>query len=217
MNVTIYCLVDPRTSEIRYVGKAINPGKRFYAHVLVHRSNTHKSAWIRQMLKDGIRPILEVLEVIENSNDQDWQEVEKFWINYLRFIGCRLTNQFTGGHGGRKASPETREKLRVAMIEFYRKNPQERSKRSRESSGRKHSLETIHKMRKAQSFRSPQTRKRMSESAKKRGIPPDQIKKFLAAGQIACRTPEAMAKRSVSIKASWVKRKERKGICVSHP
>jgi hypothetical protein len=37
----IYALCDPRTLEVRYVGKADNPYKRYCRH-LIDKENTHK-------------------------------------------------------------------------------------------------------------------------------------------------------------------------------
>lgn len=111
MNISIYCLIDPRTKEIRYVGKTINPERRLRKH-LIDTERNHRVNWIRSVLNDGIRPVLEVLE---RCSEDAWREAERFWISYLRFLGARLTNSIDGGNGG-NPSPETREKLRLAKL-----------------------------------------------------------------------------------------------------
>lgn len=120
MTVTIYILCDPSTDEVRYVGKTIDEAGRFRSHISDShsegRTKNHKDACIRSLDKIGLRPKMEVLERIENSDDTDWQHVERFWISYLRFLGCRLTNLDSGGRNGTRRSPETIEKCRLGNI-----------------------------------------------------------------------------------------------------
>lgn len=118
MTVTIYILCDPRSGEIRYVGKTVNESMRLRCHVYDGKSRprNHKGAWIRSLHNLGMRPTMEVIEKIENSDDADWQHVERFWISYLRFLGCRLTNLDSGGRNGKQRSDETIEKVRKANI-----------------------------------------------------------------------------------------------------
>jgi hypothetical protein len=110
MLVVIYTLADPETGEVRYVGKTNNERKRMGDHI-IDKPKTHKGYWIRSLLARGLVPKMERLEEFPNSDDCDWQEAERFWISYLRFIGCNLCNLETGGMGGKRSSPETREKM----------------------------------------------------------------------------------------------------------
>lgn len=115
MTVTIYTLDCPNTGEVRYVGKTINPVKRFKSHLFDKAlANRRRSDWIKSLKNNGQRPTMGILEVIENSNDFDWQESERFWIDVLRLYGCRLLNLYSGGHGGRIPSLETRQKMSLA-------------------------------------------------------------------------------------------------------
>lgn len=111
--VIIYTLADPRTGEVRYVGKTENLKSRFYSHLRDHGLN-YKCRWVKSLLKCGILPNIEVLEEIESSDDSDWQECESFWISYLRFLGVRLANSKSGGEIGCKFSPEIRLKMSIA-------------------------------------------------------------------------------------------------------
>lgn len=114
MSVVIYALSDPETGEIRYVGKtAQRPARRLNAHIQ-DRAHSHKKYWIKTLRERGLKPTIEVLETIENSDDRDWQESERFWIAYLRFFGCRLTNLDNGGKGCGSMSEETKRKLSIA-------------------------------------------------------------------------------------------------------
>lgn len=128
MTVYIYCLVDPRSNEIRYVGKTVNLRSRFYSHCHDGCSNIHKRNWFKALRKAKLEPLMDVLETIENSNDRDWQDVEVFWISYLRFIGCRLLNVDNGGRGGVKRSPETVAKMSASLKGKSFHTPESRAK-----------------------------------------------------------------------------------------
>jgi len=205
MDVFIYSLTDPRTKEIRYVGKAIDMDKRFYGHMLVHRSNTHKSAWIKSLKRAGLKPEMDILETIHDSDDTDWQESERWWISYLRMIGCALTNQVDGGHGGRRASAETRAKQSAGIKRHFANNPEARAFRSKQCSERRHSPETIEKMRRVQSNRSPETLAKMKAAAKARGRP-KHWQKFAEAGWAALRDPKIQQKRIQAVRESFTRR-----------
>lgn len=112
MNVFIYTLADPISGEIRYVGKTIDLGMRLQAH-MDDRNRTYKTGWIKSLKKKSMKPVMEVLEVVENSNDEDWQEVERFYVDYLRFLGFRLCNEESGGESGKRLSVATKERLKA--------------------------------------------------------------------------------------------------------
>ncbi len=96
----IYGLVDPRNSELRYVGKTSwTPEKRFFNHLSRH-SRAHCKNWIKNLKEYGLVP--EMVE-IETVGIGRWQEAERFWIAYFRSIGARLTNHTPGGEGEGKA------------------------------------------------------------------------------------------------------------------
>jgi len=91
--VFIYTLSDPRDGQIRYVGKSVDIKQRMFDH-LREKKRTKKNHWIIGLQSEGLKPIM---EVIEESNDSDWQEAERFWITILRFYGFRLLNIESGG------------------------------------------------------------------------------------------------------------------------
>lgn len=109
--VYIYTLSDPRTHEIRYVGKTVNIEKRYREHLNEYKSRTYKEQWIHGMKKIGMKPILEVLDIV---NDEDWCYWEKWWICMLKTWGIRLTNIGIGGEGG-TMTEETKKKLSEAL------------------------------------------------------------------------------------------------------
>lgn len=50
--------------------------------------------WIRSLLAVGVEPEIFLIEQTDN-----WREAERFWIAYLRWLGCDLTNISAGGEG----------------------------------------------------------------------------------------------------------------------
>lgn len=95
-NVKIYKLIDPRTNEIRYIGKTISLlQRRLRCHIHTAKNgNNHKDNWIKNILNDNLRPIIELVEMVP---EKDWEEREKYWIAYYNSIGVNLTNATDGG------------------------------------------------------------------------------------------------------------------------
>lgn len=114
----IYGLIDPRTRQLRYVGKtSCSMAKRLRAHLC--RTNLtpkrHSSRWLSGLVSSGLSPDVVDIETIEPGGD--WQEAERYWIAYFRFVGADLTNIVIGGEGvgGYRMPPERREKMRQVM------------------------------------------------------------------------------------------------------
>lgn len=114
MDVVIYILRDPEHGVIRYVGKTLDLKKRLNEHVH-DGSRSHKNSWVKSLLARGLKPLIEEVEVIRDSNDEDWPEAERFWISYLRSIGCNLCNGDDGGNSGKIPSIETRAKISAKL------------------------------------------------------------------------------------------------------
>lgn len=91
----IYALLDPRTNEIKYVGKSDYPKARYKTHCK-RTDNKHLMNWIKQLKRENLQPSLMTLEECDNSI---WQERERYWIKYYREQGCKLTNLTDGGDG----------------------------------------------------------------------------------------------------------------------
>jgi hypothetical protein len=92
----IYALVDPRTKQIRYVGKADNPYERLVDH-LREKGALDKNKWIYDLLAEGQQPELRILEEVSMHPPYMWQERERWWIFHLRRQGTQLTNVVFGG------------------------------------------------------------------------------------------------------------------------
>ncbi len=219
MTVFIYALCCPLSGEIRYVGKTISdPGHRLSQH-LNHPKNDHKGNWLAKLQKDGLRPSIEVLDTIENSNDEDWQEVERFWIAYLRFLGCRLTNLENGGVGGKRLSPQTIEKI-IAKNRLRKATPEFRLKMKTCRPGFKMPPEAVARIAAKNRGRkmppvSPETRAKMSAAKMGKKQPPrsaeHRLKISLArmgkkTGKQGPRSPQACANIRDGIARSRAKR-----------
>lgn len=94
----IYSLSDPRTGEIRYVGKSDNPYNRLNEHIKKCKlSITHKNNWIKSLLNENLKPIVEILDTVSID---EWGFWETYWIDTVRSWGFNLTNIASGGRGG---------------------------------------------------------------------------------------------------------------------
>src|ERR1700733_2427098 len=100
METSIYVLRDPRNGGVKYVGKTINVLLRKKAHNS-GRGKWRVGGWIGCLKKLGLRPVMEVIEVI---NGDGWALRERYWINHYQGQGCDLCNLSNGREGvvGRK-------------------------------------------------------------------------------------------------------------------
>lgn len=149
--IFIYTLVAP-SGEIRYVGQTPYPDRRLNHHICVAKKyQYHKARWISGLLETGLRPIMEIIDVVPDNEADFW---EREYIQNYRERGFRLTNFSDGGEApmrGKKHSPETRAKMRAARL-GKKMSPEARAKMSAAGLGRKRppfSLETRAKMRAA--------------------------------------------------------------------
>ena len=93
----IYVLIDPRTNEVRYVGKANNISQRYQAHLnRARKHQTHKKNWLKQLKREGLKPIIEVIDVVPID---EWQYWETYWISQMKQWGFNLVNYTNGGDG----------------------------------------------------------------------------------------------------------------------
>lgn len=126
--IYIYALADPITKEIRYIGKSIRVKGRYKDH-LNDNSRTHKVNWIKSLLKKELKPLLIILEELQDMDD--WQQKECFWIKVAKDKKWNLVNSTDGGDGVLNISGEGKKR----MLEAWK--------------GRKHKPETLLKISKA--------------------------------------------------------------------
>lgn len=169
--VFIYALIDPRTDEIKYVGKTNNLNARLYKHINI-KLKTKVSCWIRSLLKADLLPIMEILDEVPDS---EWQFWEQYWIWLCMSWGFNLKNSTYGGDGGDvNFTAETIKKLRE--INLGEKNPMYGKKHKQESIdkiiaanlGKKRSMTGCENIRKGKLGHSvsEETRDKISESLK---------------------------------------------------
>lgn len=215
---TIYALCDPVTRFPRYVGQSIDYAYRFTKHRAAAKRGDGEPVyvWWRSL---GSDPLLEVLEPATDI------EAERFWIEYLTFLGCDLLNADSGGRTLR--SDETILKIRAAV-----NRPEVRAKilGGSKMRGKNHSAETKRRMSAAHKGRklnlSPESRQRRrasrlgktlsAESREKiavarRGRPlsAEHRQKISAAGTGRKATAETIAKRTATLNRPELKEQMR--------
>jgi DNA-binding XRE family transcriptional regulator len=97
----IYALIDPRDNTTRYVGMSRNAQRRLFQHLLGDRGNEQKNTWLLELLKEGIYPILRILETIDAEEVEAYAiacEREQYWISECLLLGMPLLNISIRGH-----------------------------------------------------------------------------------------------------------------------
>ncbi len=93
----IYVLKCPKTNEVRYVGKSNNPKRRYCGHMRTDKTAcSYKINWVQSLLKQGLKPVLKIIREVPIDEWKDW---EKYYIEYYKDKGCKLTNLGQGGEG----------------------------------------------------------------------------------------------------------------------
>lgn len=156
--------------RIRYVGATTQClTERLAQHIRNSKrgEKTHKAEWVRLLLRNGVRP---EIELVEQSVSLDR---ECFWIAHYRKLGVDLTNGTDGGDGCIGLSEEARARIGEASKGRIW-SPESREKLSQSRKGFKASHETREKIRQLRLGKpgvkhTDETRERIAES--KRGIP----------------------------------------------
>lgn len=116
MKAQVYTLSDPNTNKIRYIGVTIRTLEvRLLEHIKECFSNkvTHKLNWIRSLLEQNLKPHIELLANIEESDIDKIYEKEQEIIRIYKEAGFNLTNGTDGGKGtwGHILSKEAKDKI----------------------------------------------------------------------------------------------------------
>ena len=207
----IYGLIDPRTSELRYVGKTTQGmTKRLKEHrydAVIRNSSMYSSKWLRTIYENGLKPMIEIFEIVLANGD--WVEAEKRWIAHWRMSGARLTNLTDGGEGlaGLKRSQHVIDAVRVANLGSKKSEEAKIKMRAAWTPKRRAAMSALKRGIKYSDI----VRRRMSDSAKKRFRSCEE-RAACAERLKKCKrnTPEILAKQSISLKASWAKNPERR-------
>ncbi len=113
----IYLLIDPRTGEVRYVGKSTTGPNRANAHWRPSnlKRSSYKVNWLKQLASFDLVPDVFFKEY---GPEDPLGEIEIFWIALGRAWGCRLTNLTTGGEGttGYRHTDASRKKMSEKLV-----------------------------------------------------------------------------------------------------
>jgi len=92
----IYVLKDPRSGGVCYVGSSVNPKARVEEHIWEAKNRTSgvrslKAEWINDLLKNSLRPQIEVIEMTERARGA---ERESYWILFYKKKNPQLLNRY---------------------------------------------------------------------------------------------------------------------------
>jgi hypothetical protein len=160
----IYGLVDPRTGEVRYIGKSDNPRYRLTHHCR-NRLYTVKGKWIKELIELGTKPDLCIFECVDFDK---WEEREKWWIRFYLDNGVDLLNSNLGGSGGSYPDTETRKLVAERVSKTMRGRPLSESHKKALSIARK-GIPPTEKVRQA-NIKAMTGRKLSEESIRKRTL-----------------------------------------------
>jgi GIY-YIG catalytic domain-containing protein len=136
--------------KIRYIGKANDPYQRFERH-LNTKEKCHRGNWIRSLPARGLSLQLEILDEVPEA---EWQFWETEYIRVFRAIGFNLVNETDGGDGasvGNKFNLGRKHSPEtVEKLRSRKHSTDAREKIRMAILGRKHSSEAKEKMRQAQ-------------------------------------------------------------------
>lgn len=177
----IYGLFDPRTGELRYIGKSDRPAERL-ANQMNERSPTHRCHWLQELRRLGLKPEQQILDALPEGTD--WQSVERAYIRGGRNVAVNLTNGTDGGDGVIGLSPEARERIRSAWL-GRKHRPESLEKMAAASRGRLHTEEWRQLMRAKMTGRQFSIEHRAKLRSAVQKLTPDQvteIRRLIATG-----------------------------------
>lgn len=100
-NICIYGLIDPNTNELKYIGQTIQGFHRIREHFYkclkrnkITNCLSKSKVWIHSLKKQN--QIFKVIYLEYFENDLNLDEAEKFYIDYFKFLGCKLLNEHIG-------------------------------------------------------------------------------------------------------------------------
>ena len=91
----IYTLECPIKHTIFYVGKTGNVKERYHTHCKPNSRGGKKiTNYLIYLRRQQLKPIL---DIIDQSEEDDWSWLEKYWISQLKAWGFKLLNTTDGG------------------------------------------------------------------------------------------------------------------------
>lgn len=98
----IYVLEDPRSGQVRYVGRTKALRQRYYDHCI--SGSTGVRAWTEELRAHGLRPSLHVIEVVER---QHLAAREYYWIRFFTRRAQLLNTMYVRGRKPQRSSDRT--------------------------------------------------------------------------------------------------------------
>lgn len=117
-NTYIYSLEYPE-GNVRYIGKANNPNRRYKNHLsssLSRKEITLKSNWIYGLLNNREIPILNIIDEVDIK---EWKFWESYYIYLYRSWGFDLKNGTFGGDGVANQNHIERKKISEGVKKAY--------------------------------------------------------------------------------------------------
>lgn len=87
----IYVLRDPRTLEVRYVGKTVNLEARFRVYENLGSHSKHLREWFLELQQANLKPLAVPVWVVAQGDDLN--AAEAAWYAHFRKKGSRLLNR----------------------------------------------------------------------------------------------------------------------------
>src|SRR3989304_3863616 len=86
----VYCLMDPRTDDVRYVGCSLNPEARMSAFRRASGGGKNLESWLAELKAEGLEP---TMQVVEETEKESRSFREEFWIRHFGSHGAQLVNK----------------------------------------------------------------------------------------------------------------------------
>ena len=136
MKVKIYCLLDPKTCKIRYIGRTSKKvlhhrliehvtKSKYYEKYHPNKKCTYKVNWIRSLLNEGLEPKIKLLIEVDG-----WKESHIFERNLINKYKSKLdlTNLDDRGEGNKNkiVSKEDRVRISESLKKYFKEFPQKK-------------------------------------------------------------------------------------------
>jgi hypothetical protein len=114
-SVKIYCLRCPKTNEPKYVGRTGNIKQREKSHNnKANKTITKKQLWINELREKGLKPILDVLKIVDPKDGYYWE------LHYLKLYihqGYKLLNNNINNLGNQTSFKKGHNSISVVAID----------------------------------------------------------------------------------------------------
>lgn len=89
----VYYLIDPRTNEVKYVGKTKNPKSRYKQHITkLDKTMTPKKRWLLELRSKGLQPKMIIAQTVNGDGRQE----EQYHLNKHKGTALNIHNPEKG-------------------------------------------------------------------------------------------------------------------------